>query len=631
MRAPRYAGERRTSLYLVVRDGVRLAVDVWLPAGLETGARIPTMLQQTRYFRGAHYTTFGRLIGAAKLLDMGAPGRRYFVSRGYAWVHVCVRGSGASTGVRPYPWSVEEVEDGREVVDWIVAQPWSNGLVASTGVSYDGTAAEMLLRNQHPAVKAVVPRFSLFDVYADVAYPGGVHLEWFTSQWGRFNRALDENRHGDAITELLRHNLRATARFEADARAPVRAALFRGAASERFAPALGAVARALTRGVRPVDGDPLSLDGAIAEHRGNYDVHSGALRLVSRDDVGLSSVRPDDPVDAFSPHHFASEIAASGTPIYSYSGWWDAGYPASATARFRTIRTPGSRLVLGPWDHGGGQNASPWRAQHAASFDHDAELFRFVDPLVGGDTAPAEGAPVRYFVMGAEQWREAADWPPPGRVPRTLFLERGRLAELQPQGAAGSTAPAGSTELKWSPTLGTGERSRWRTLIGVFGPVGYARPPLDESIRPRFLSAPFGSDTVLTGSVIVHLRLSCSQPDAAVFAYLELVAPDGAATIVTEGQLRLLHRHAEPDPGDPLALPRRSFESRHAEPMEPGRLEDVSFAMLPTSVQVPAGHRVALALALGDADHFRAVCPRPHSVRVAVGSGSRIVLPIEAT
>jgi hypothetical protein len=53
--------------------------------------------------------------------------------------------------------------------------------------------AEMLPVNRHPAVKAVAPRFSLFDTYLDIAFPGGIHDAWFTENWRRLNEALDRN------------------------------------------------------------------------------------------------------------------------------------------------------------------------------------------------------------------------------------------------------------------------------------------------------------------------------------------------------------------------------------------------------------------------------------------------------
>ena len=68
-----------------------------------------------------------------------------YINHGYAFVVVDARGSGASFGTRVQEWSPDEVRDGAEIMDWIVAQSWSNGRIGSTGISYDGTAAEFAL------------------------------------------------------------------------------------------------------------------------------------------------------------------------------------------------------------------------------------------------------------------------------------------------------------------------------------------------------------------------------------------------------------------------------------------------------------------------------------------------------
>src|SRR5205085_323457 len=74
---------------------------------------------------------------------------------------------------------------------------------SSLGISYDGTCAEMLLVNRHPAVRAVAPMFSLYDAYTDIGFPGGVHLAWFTEHWGRFNALLDRNAPHEAFALMI--------------------------------------------------------------------------------------------------------------------------------------------------------------------------------------------------------------------------------------------------------------------------------------------------------------------------------------------------------------------------------------------------------------------------------------------
>jgi putative CocE/NonD family hydrolase len=110
-------------------------------------------------------------------------------------VAIDVRGSGASFGHRQQEWSPDEVRDGAEVVDWIIRQPWSNGRVGATGISYEGISSELLLVNQHPAVKAVAPRFSAFDLYGDLVMPGGIYHN-LNDLWGPYVSALDNNNFG---------------------------------------------------------------------------------------------------------------------------------------------------------------------------------------------------------------------------------------------------------------------------------------------------------------------------------------------------------------------------------------------------------------------------------------------------
>src|SRR5690606_30382065 len=167
--------ERPRSLYVTMRDGCRLAVDVYLPEGEGAPAGgFPTVLILTPYYR-----RFALRAGASPSTDPSpnaAKYRDFFVPRGYAVVVVDVRGTGASFGTRDSFRSPTEREDYREIADWIVAQPWSNGIIGSTGISYLGAAACFLASTGHKAVKAIAPLFAVWNTYADHLYPGGVLL-----------------------------------------------------------------------------------------------------------------------------------------------------------------------------------------------------------------------------------------------------------------------------------------------------------------------------------------------------------------------------------------------------------------------------------------------------------------------
>lgn len=578
-----YKGMFYTSQYLIMRDGVRIAIDLYLPQGLGETETIPTILHQTRYHRSMQLRwPFSALLGGKPLDHTTLYGKRRktFVTRGYAWVDVDVRGSGASEGFRLCPWSPDEIRDGGQIVQWIADQPWSNGRVGAMGISYDGTAAEFLLVNKHPAVRAVAPRFSLFDVYPDMPYPGGVRADRFTDTWQRFNDALDRN----APWEIA------------------------GWWSQFF-----------ITGVSPVQGDRHGAwrDAAVKDHEKNFNVHLESQGLPFRDDISPNDPRTRGPVstnllagesaevhgsmDVFSPHAYAKDLAGSGAAIYSYSGWLDGAYPHSAIKRFGTVHTPGSRLILGPWNHGGGWNADPRTGPTATDFDHEAELFRFFDAhLRGIDRGIGQEKPVHYFTMVQQRWKAAETWPPPGARSTPLYLDdAGALSWDKPQTDGGLDA------YRVDVTASTGEDNRWRTQVKVDAPVRYPdRAKQDEKLLV-YTSAPLEKNMEVTGHPIVTLYLRSSADDGHVIVYLEDVGPNGQVSYVTEGQLRLIHRKLSDEaPPYALSVPYRTFAREDAAPLAPGEVAMLVFDLQPTSYLYEKGHAVRIAVAGADSSQF---------------------------
>ncbi len=591
----------RSSFYLTMRDGVRVALDVHLPSHRQRGERIPTILRQTRYFRSIELRRPLDRPSLRDLFELVAPTRERFLARGYAWVDVDVRGSGVSSGVWPVPWSPAEVRDGAEIVDHIVAQPWSNGLVGATGISYDGTTADMLLVNRHPAVRAIIPRFSLFDAYEDVTFPGGVHLAWFTEGWSRFNRMLDDHRFHDAIAGLLVVIARAAAHDPAHAWGRGALALFERIGVERGSAALGAALAALVRGGRRVDADALGLlrARALSEHEGNGDVHILCKSARFRDDE-IDPKLPGITVDLLSPRGNLSAMQESGAAIYSYGGWLDGPYANSAIKRFMNIPTKGRRLLLGPWGHGGAFAHRPFAPTRSASFDHDFEMLRFFDlHLKGIDDGIGDEPPVRYYSFGDNRWKTASTWPIPGARIKSLFLhpER-RLLEDPSRGE-------GADPCELDRAMGTGERSRFRGLLATFVPADYPDLGKRHKSALHYDTGPLDADIEVTGHPIAHLFLRTNEKEADVFVYLEDIAPDGRTQYVTEGQLRASHRRVvEPEDGLVCATPYHSFRRAQASPLEPGSPALLTIALLPTSYRFVRGHRMRLVVTGADVDHF---------------------------
>jgi len=605
------AGAVRTTHLVTMRDGVRLAIDVILPRDLPPGARLTTLLYQGRYWRSVALRGPARLThDSVARHGLLGPFKEWFVDRGYAWIDVDTRGSGASFGFRLWDYAPDEILDGGDLVDWIVAQPWSDGRVAGVGVSYSGAAAELLLVNRHPAVKASLPLFCDFDQYQDILAPGGVpHRAWLEA-WGEFTRRLDRGRLPfDAWWLPL-----------------------------------------FVRGVRPVEEDRSGalLAAALRDHGVNYDFRN-MQGVVYRDDRPVQGAegrgaseraalaRADAwlegrfgpgfralGTDLASPHAFAEQVSASGVPVYAYSGWLDGAYAKAAARRFATLRQPGNKLLLGPWDHAL-HTVSPRAPRGPSRFDHRGELLRFLDQHARGLATGIEAeAPVHYFTMGAETWRAAEAWPPAATPVRWYLSEGGRLA---------ATAPLGDGEDRHRVDLeaGSGPASRWAALRGrpIHDPYP-DRAERDERLL-HYTSPPLTGDTEVTGHPLVTLHVASTASDGAFFVYLEDVAPDGSVAYVTEGMLRALHRRYAPAADDPLGLPRRSFRREDAAPLVPGEVAELTFDLLPTSYRFAAGHAIRIALAGGDADHFARI-PADGTptwrVQRSRSAPSSIVLPV---
>ena len=566
---------QRSSVYVAMRDGVRIATDVYLPRGFQT-QRLPAILHQTRYFRRIELRWPYKLLFGSTHADV-----RRFVTNGYAYVYLDARGSGAPFGSRTQEWSDDEIRDGGEVADWIVKQPWSSGNIGATGISYDGTAAEMLLANHHPAVKACAPRFSLLDAYADIGFPGGMHYSWFTENWGSYNNALDRN----ALTEKLQG-------FQ----------------------------RRIVKGVAPVDGHEALLTSALREHADNYSVHAFTSSITYRDDAGVGGLT----MERMSPYA-KPEIAQAGVPIYSYSGWYDGAYNRAAIARFLSYRIPGSRLILGPWDHGGLQNISPHNAPDTPVFDQAGELLRFFDfHLKGTDNGFGRERAVRYYTMGAEAWRESDTWPPAAEIRTLHFAPEHALANATP------AANAAWDEYKVDLTATTGTGSRWRSYFNTASvPIGYPDRAQQDPKLLTYTSAPLAENWEITGHPTITLWAASSASDGQFFAYLEDVSPDGKVTYITEGLIRGLHRAVNPAPywhPDPS----HSFRRNDGQSLKQGEPAEISFVLLPTSYLVRKDHSVRVALAGADRDHFAPLPGDAPTWRVYRDAAhpSRVRLPI---
>lgn len=600
-----------------MRDGVKIALEVVLPKNLPPTAKIPALLMQTRYWR---------------FRDMRFPFRRFepnveflrvFTSYGYSLVLVDVRGTGASFGVWPYPWSRDEIMDGGEVVDWTVAQPWSNGKVGAIGISYLGATAEFLSVPNHPAVKAVIPRFSQFDVYADIAFPSGIFNEWFVKRWANIDHLLDENNAKELLTETNRlidevkaslSGVRLPKTFSIQARAVK-------------------LGRYLVKGVKPVDSDKdrRQLREAVKGHVANGSVYELAQGYNYRDDKRKIAAK-DLTIDNLSVFSFEKDIERSSVAIYAWGSWLDAGIADAVIRRFLTFNNP-QRAVIGPWNHGGLYHASPYLPAETPTdpslLSQWQECIRFCDHyLKESDDSAMRQKVLIYYTLGEEKWKSTNVWPPLGTTTQRWYLAANNsLSQHRPQTDSG----ADTYTVDFEAT--TGKTNRWHTQLGFI--VVYQNRAQEDRRLLTYTSPPLEKDTEITGHPIVTLYVTSTANDGAFFVYLEDVDETGRVTYITEGQLRAIHRKISKDPPPYNQLvPYHSFKKKDSMPLIPSELAELTFGLLPTSVLIRKGHCIRIAIAGHDKDTFTRI-PAEETPVITVARdkahASFIALPVVQT
>ena len=112
-----------------------------------------------------------------------APDPAYWVPQGYAFVNIDLRGFGASGGKGDL-FSDQEAQDYYECIEWAGRQPWSNGKIGLSGVSYLAISQYKVAALNPPHLAAICPWEGLSDFYRDFAYPGGIREDGFTVIWG---------------------------------------------------------------------------------------------------------------------------------------------------------------------------------------------------------------------------------------------------------------------------------------------------------------------------------------------------------------------------------------------------------------------------------------------------------------
>lgn len=607
----RYDGWRRTSEYVTVRDGVRLAVDYFRPqaGGTLHQEKLPIIWTHTRYQRSN--LSGGQLLTIIDVL----PDLMTLIAHGYVVAAVDVRGSGASFGSNFGWFPPEEATDAYDVTEWFAAKPWCTGKIGMYGDSYLGMTQYFCASEAPPHLACIFPEVAWLDEYSFM-YPGGIFLSRPVWEWGKSVGSADRF---SGLPPDWREILAADRERKLEVRPAVNTL-----PGEVAVEHMGGLPDSP---VPPVDEDEnaLQLALATAEHRANPDIHAIAESIPFRD----SEVPEVDGSlhDQRSIYPKLEALTRANVPAYHSGGWFD-GFTQDTTHWFRNYPGP-QKMVMGPWFHNGGPQ-----------LDSGVERLRWFDYwLKGIDNGIMDEAPIHYWTINAPEgcgWRSAKTWPLPEVVRIDHFFHAdpsSRVASLQDGLLGSAPAAPGVNAYTVDYSTGSGIDNRWSKTTGSGTPDGPCYPDMRENDTRAltYTTPPLNADLEVTGHPVVHLWVRSSAEDGDFYVYLEEVAPGGHSAYVTEGQLRASHRKLHPAPYDNGGLPWHRSHEHDARPLVPGEPAELIFDLTATSVVFRPGHRIRVAITCADRDNFSTpVITPPPRVELLTGPEhpSRIVLPV---
>jgi hypothetical protein len=517
-----------------MRDGVVLRGDIFRP---DADGKFPVLLQRTPYRR----SVWGYNVNFAQ----------HAAARGYVVFLQDVRGRYTSDG-EWYPF-IHEAEDGYDTIEWVAAQPYSDGKVGMFGGSYVG-ATQMLAAVAHPPhLAGICPVVTASNYHDGWTYQGGAFEQWFDESWTS----------GLAQDTVLHQ-------------------------------------------VEQMPGSPEAVNVLPLTNYPIYNVNPSGVVNVTASVVApyfldwLAHTNYDDYWKQLSIEERFPDIRV---PALHVGAWYDiflGGTLRNYVGLKKNAATEdarkGQRLLVTIGGHAGdGRKIGELDFGPEAVKNEEEEItLAWYDYLFKGmKNSFATSKPVKIFVMGTNQWREEDDWP--------LVRAQATKYFLHSEGAANSTRGAG-----WLSTSAPGKEPADKYTYDPADPAPTVGGPLccdsdhlapgprdQRKVEDRkdvlvYSTAPLEHDAEVTGPVRLEFFASSSAVDTDFTAKLVDVYPDGTAINLTEGILRARYRDSQ----------------EKATLLTPGQVYPLSIDLWATSNVFRAGHRIRLEVSSSNFPRF---------------------------
>jgi putative CocE/NonD family hydrolase len=473
------------------------------------------------------------------------------VPRGYVVIIQDVRGRYTSEG-EWYPFRHEQA-DGFDTVEWAAALPFSDGKVGMMGASYVGATQMLAAIAQPPHLVAIAPNVTASNYHEGWTYQGGAFEQWFDQNW---------------TSQLAQNTLR-----------------------------------------RLIEQNTNALVGVPTLPLANYPVFNfGQLPADAQLTAALAPYYHDwlahpDYDDYWKQVSIEENFSRIAVPMLQVGGWYDI-FCAGTLRNYMGAKAHGSteaartqqHLLIEIGGHAGfGRRIGDVDfGPHATENGYTNVILDWYDFLCKGIRNEfATDKPVKLFVMGANEYRQEDDWPPPQAQPTKYFLHSaGKENSLRGDGSLSTSTPK-------SEPAGAYVYNPANPVPTIGGPLCCDAEHMEPGPRDQravenrddvlvYSTGPLARDLEVTGPVIADLFVKSSAVDTDFTAKLVDVAPDGFAQDLTEGILRMRYR-ASPE---------------HAVLMNPGQIYEISLDLWATSNVFLRGHSLRLEISSSNFPRF---------------------------
>lgn len=472
-----WAVEVRTNVRIPMGDGVDLSANIFLP---ESKGEFPVILMRSPYGKGDD--KFGEGL--------------HYAGDNYVYVSQDCRGKGQSDG----DWDpfANEITDGKDTHQWVLAQEWCNGKIATTGGSYVGFTQWTAAAGAGDYLKAMFPAVPLVDPYHDCAYTGGAFNLALLMGWG----TGVSYKPGDKLT---------TAGWKQD--------------------------------------DWLNAYKMLPLNK--WDT------AVNKDIPYLRQWVAHTQFDSYwQTRTTSTRLDEITVPVFAVGGWYDI-FAKSTIDHVNTVRktskSPLARkhahVLMGPWTHGiswdGKVGELNFGKQSLINLG-DIQKKWFDRWLKDEENGVEEWAPFRIFVMGENKWRDENEWPLARTVYTPYYLHsKGSANTLRGDGTLNTQKPKGESKDTFEydphnpvPTLGG------CNLVNCpAGPYDQTKAQQRQDVLV-FTSEKLTEPVEVTGPVKVILYAASSAPDTDWTAKLVDVHPDGTPYNLCDGIIRAQFRES---------------------------------------------------------------------------------------